>query len=157
MLFDQKYNAERNTYVPIYDSKQQIIGHQWLPEGQNGIYVQLVHNDEKIDYQFATDLAHSSFKQFYKENEFEIPLLTVIESKISPTLLNHVLAHEFEENEITIILDRQIRTILNIHQTEGKHIPFQFGLLHSKQMADKVKKELLKTCDFYQPIEILKG
>ena len=56
-----------------------------------------------------------------------------------------------------LILDRQIRTILNIHQTEGKHLPFMFGLLDVEAQVKNIKKDLLEICDFFQPIELLRG
>ena len=55
--------------------------------------------------------------------------MVVIESKISTKLQNHVLKGDFKNIEIFIILNRQIRTIVNLQKTDYKHKPFQFGLV----------------------------
>lgn len=46
---------------------------------------------------------------------------------------------------------------MNIHETDANHKPLQFGLLDLEDLADIVKKDLVDTCDFFQPLEILKG
>lgn len=56
-----------------------------------------------------------------------------------------------------MILDRQIRTILNLHTIERKHRPFHLGMIDPLQHSIFIKKELHNTCDFFQPIEGLKG
>ena len=56
-----------------------------------------------------------------------------------------------------MILDRQIRTILNMHIIEPKHRPFNMGMINLQQHSLVILKELHETCDFFQPLESLKG
>ena len=64
---------------------------------------------------------------------------------------------DFKDIEIQIILDRQIRTMLNMHIIEPKHRPFHMGMINFEQHSTAIKKELHETCDFFQPLESLKG
>lgn len=61
------------------------------------------------------------------------------------------------EIEIQVILDRQLRTVLNMHTIESRHQPFTMGLVDPDVQSDIIKKELLDVCDFYQPCESIKG
>lgn len=116
VLFDKRYDADINTYHPMFNDRQHIVGHQWIPtkEGK-GFYVQLPIEKDLKDWKFATDLAHSTSKSIFARESLDKPLVQIIETRISPLLQNHVNRNEFTENETGIILDRQIRTILNIH------------------------------------------
>ena len=79
--------------------------------------------------------------------------MILIETQISDTMMPHVLNDEFTENEIKIILDRQIRTILNMQETQIRHKPFEFGLLETQKeilVDDIIKKQLISdNIDFY--------
>ena len=67
ILFGKKYDAPRNSYVPMFNGKQEIIGHQFIPSNDGkGIYVQMpVLNED--DWNFKTDIASSDIKLIYQE------------------------------------------------------------------------------------------